>query len=269
MKTPINLTLLKIQLHSLKKSMLYIALGLVLFELMMHWFISASEMAKMFSQFMQVAPPAMKNLLGNDTLGFYTPLGMLAIAYSHPGIFFIFLIFPSTFFSREIAAARERGILALLLSRPVSRNAYLFNLTILLIAGLIYLGLMTAGGVKLAFILYGIDQPFTPFFHVIINLVFLMLFLGSAAMLISILVNSSSSATGWMVGVPLILYLLEYISRTVKPLAFTGTVNPFHYYQPQTTLSNGFCSTSDCLILAAGTLCLITASFIAFRHKDI
>ena len=269
MKTPINPTLLKIQLHNLKKPMLYIALALVLFELMMHWFISASEMSKMFSQFMMVAPPAMKNLLGGDTLGFFTPMGMLSIAYSHPGIFFIFLIFPSTFFNREIAAAREQGILALLLSRPVSRNVYLFNLTVLLTAGMIFLGLMTIAGVKLAFILYGIGQPFLPFFHVIVNVSCLMFFLGSMAMFISIVVNSSSSATGWMVGLPLTLYLLEYISRTVKPLKFTGVVNPFHFYQPQNTLSNGHCSGLNCLILVAGGICLIIASFIAFRHKDI
>ena len=269
MKTPINITLLKIQFHNLKSSLIIFAAFLILFEMLMHWFVAASEMSKLMSQFMQIAPPAMKNLLGGGELGFYSPLVMLSIAYSHPGIFFLFLLFPATFFSREIASNREKGILAINLSRPVSRFSYLCNLTIVFIAGIIFLGIMTVVGAKLSFVLYNLDQSFTPFLYVILNVVVLMFLLGSVSMFISVAVKSSSSSTGWMVGVPLTLYLLDYVSKTVKQIGFTSAINPFHYYKPQSTLVNGVCSLNDCLILIAGAVIFIVLSFVVFKHKDV
>jgi len=236
----------------------------------MHWFMISSSMAQGIAQFVKIAPPAMRRFFFEDNFGFTTVQSLLSLAYTHPFILFLFIAYPALFFHREICSAQEKGILALTLSKPISRASYLVNLIISSLLNIIALGFAAAAGVILSYYIYNTaGGALTNFMLAIINLVLLALFLGGLALLIAVCATNSGQATGWMIGLPLALYLLEFLGKSMKQIAFLSPFNPFHYFNPQKVLYEGKISYEDAGFLMGGAIVLSGLSFFSFRRKDV
>jgi ABC-type transport system involved in multi-copper enzyme maturation permease subunit len=226
-------------------------------------------MAQGILNFVKIAPPSMRRFFLEDGFGLATPLGLMSLAYNHPFILFLFFSFPALFYHGEISSAREKGILALILSKPIARSNFLLNLLLAEILGIILLGLSCAIGVMVSFQAFNVTDPLTNFLLAIVNLIFLTLFLGGISLAIAVLTVNAGQATGWMIGVPLILYLLEFVGKSLKQIAFISPINPFHYYNPQKVISVGRIAGEDAGFLIAGTIVLTGLSFIGFRRTEI
>ena len=262
-------SLLKMLFVSHLSALIWLSLSLIGFEVLMHWFVTESAIADSFLQFMKVAPPVFRQLIGEDGMGMSTSAGMMTLAYTHPGLHFLHFTFPCLFFNKEIAGARERGLLALNLSRPISRNSYLLNLIIVMLAGVVVLWLSITIGVKLSFLIYGVEEGFARFSYILLNMAFLTACIGSIALLISTAASSAGQSTGLMIGIPLTLYILEYVANSVKSLAFTSHLNPFHYYAPQKIIIYNHLPSANLFILSAMTLFFFIVSMILFKRKGI
>ncbi len=269
MNIKINMTLFRILYHKQRLTLLFFGLCLILAETMIHWFLTSSGLSQGAVQFLKMLPPAIRKLFGEESVGLFTPLGLMTIGYTHPFVYFMFISYGAIFFGREITMYRERGILPLYLAKPISRTTYLGNLSIVFVAGEFIIGLFTLAGVGLSFWIFAVDQSLMPFAITLFNLFLLALCIGSIMMLISILVETVSQATGWMIGVSFILFLLEYTGRSIEEISFLSPINPFHYYRPQSIISRGSCSPMDCVILIMGFLIFTFLSLIAFHRKDI
>jgi len=235
----------------------------------MHWFMIASSMAKSIAQFVAIAPPAMKRFFFEDSMGLATPASLISLAYTHPFILFLFIAYPALFYHREISSAQEKGLLALVLSKPLSRSSYLLNLITANLFNMIVLGVFAAAGVVLSYYIFGAEGNMGNFMLAIVNLVLLAVFLGGAALLIAVCSTNSGQATGWMIGTPLTLYLAEFLGKSMKQLAFLSPVNPFHYFNPQQVITQGRLAGEEAVFLCAGTIVLMGAAFVGFGRKEI
>ena len=244
-------------------------LGAVFFEIMLYWVIASPAMASQVSQIMRLIPPAMRKVLGEENLGFYTPLGLMSLGYTHPFIYVLYLAFPSALFSREIASARDKGILELILSQPLSRRRYLSTLVIFFLAGMIFIAGCIVGGVALSLMIFDIQLSLNVFLPVIINQLVVFAFWGAVSLFVCAVSNSSSTATGWMVGLPLLMFFLDFLGRTIKIVGAISFINPFYYYNPQTILTHTNFPLSDVLILAVSALLVTILSFYLFYRRDL
>lgn len=202
-------------------------------------------------------------------MGFFSPIGLITLGYSHPMVYTLYFIFIISLFTREVSAAVEKGTLELTLSHPLSRASYLLTLGAFFSAGLLFLCLCMFGGAAFSFWLFSIDISRTVIVPVIVNIFGLAFCFGGLVSLICVSSGTMSRAMGWSIGISIGLYLLEFIGRSVKVLSVFSPVNPIHYYRPQPILSSGAYPWWDILLLAAGGLVFFTASFYIFRRRDI
>lgn len=244
-------------------------LGIALFEFLINWMVAASKLGPQTGQLLSLLPPAIRKFLGEETLGFFSPLGLMTIGYSHPFVYAFYFIFIISLFAREISSAMEKGTLELTLSRPLSRSSYLLTLNAFFISGLSFLFLCMFGGAALSIHVFSIKVSPANILPVIVNLFCLAFCMGGIVSLICVSAKTMVQASGWAIGVGLGLYLQEFIGRSVGILGTVSPVNPIHYYRPQPALTSGEYPWGSMLILAAAGIVFFTASFFIFKRRDI
>jgi len=269
MKRWINIDIFKMLLHNYLITLIALGFSAVVFEFFIHWVLISSVIGDSIGQLIKLLPPQMRAFLGEDTLGFLSPLGFISIGYTHPFLFVLFTIFPATLFTREIASASEKGTIELILGRPVSRSCYAFTIGIFFLCGLVLLSLCQTLGVVISLHSFPVNYPFNTFLPAIINFAFLFIFIGFMSMLISVSSRHGSKSAGAIIGFTLGLYFFEYIGRTIKFIGMTSYFNPFHYYRPQHILSTNNFPTGSLLILALSGLVLFAISITIFRNRDL
>jgi ABC-type transport system involved in multi-copper enzyme maturation permease subunit len=250
-------------------NLISIGLALVFFEILIHWFLLSSMLGDIPQQFFKLVPPQFKAFLGDEGLGFLTPLSMVTIGYTHPFIYVLFTAFPAVVVHREISSSIFTGIMEFSLARPVSRTVYLLTVFIFMVFGLIILGLCLIVSTYISLLLFGISSDLTPFLLIVINLVCLFFLLGNLFLMVGVWLKSNTKVTGYIIGIALGVYLFEYLGRSIKLIGYTSVINPFHYYRPQTILSESIFPTGDLVLLIAVGLVFFALALYKFKLRDI
>ena len=243
--------------------------SVLIFEFFIHWVLIASPIGDSVGQLVKILPPQMRAFLGEESLGFLSPLGMLSFGYTHPVLYVLFTTFPASMFNKEIAVSSEKGIIELTLGRPISRTSYSMTITLFFLSGLIFMSLCQAAGVFISLKSFPVGQSFETFLPIIVNFTCLFIFIGSMSLYFSVLSEHGSKALGSIIGFTLGLFFLEYLGRSIKSMNFTLFINPFHYYRPQTTLSSGEIPYLDMGLLLVGGIVLLVLSIIQFKKRDL
>ena len=124
-------------------------------------------------------------------------------------------------------------------------------------------------GVYIGLKSFPFDYPFSTFIPAIVNFTCLFTFIGFLSLLLSVLSEHGSKATGTIIGFTLGLYFLEYIGRSLKWVGATSVINPFHYYRPQSILSSGETPFLDMTLLVIGGIILFILSIVQFKKRDL
>lgn len=114
--------------------------------------------------------------------------GSLALAYwKHPFFLLLLSLWPISRGSAAVAGEVERGTLDLVLSRPVSRVAYLGSQVAAALAGMLLLGIAMASGVLAAARVYPLEAPprIVAFAGPILNVTALGMVIFAATLLVS------------------------------------------------------------------------------------
>lgn len=252
-----------------RTNLISIGIALLIFESLIHWFLSSSMLGDIPQQFFKLVPQQFKAFLGDEGLGFLTPLSMVTIGYTHPFIYVLFTAFAAIVIHHEISSPLTTGIMEFTMARPVPRTVYIFTVFLFLVFGLLILGLCLVVSTYISLLLFKIHSSLTPFLPIVLNLVCLFFLLGNIFLLIGVMVKSSMKASGYIIGISLGLYLFEYLGRSIKLIGYTSVVNPFHYYRPQLILSENIFPTGNILLLLAGGLIFFALSLYKFKKRDI
>ncbi|MBC8204216.1 ABC transporter permease subunit [bacterium] len=264
----ISIPYFKMILRDQRPFLITYAVSLILFELMVHWLVASSEFSAQSMKLVHMLPPAFKKFMG-ENMGLLSPLGFVALGYTHPMVYTIFAAFPAGLFGREIITAREKGTIELTLCRPLSRTEFIMTTLFFFICGLIFIGIMQIFGVWLGLLVFRIEHPLYIFFPVVINLCCLFITIGGYTMLISASAKELSKALTLIIGLTVGLYFLEFICSNIEAVDFLRIVNPFYYFKPQKILGNGGYPWRDMAVLTGAGLIFIADSFRRFRRRDI
>lgn len=270
------MTLLSISGRLLRRGLggtLMLLLGIALFELInpvIGTSIGGSdEVQDLFDQL----PPGMRAITQVQPDFFIESgfAGFVALGYTHPVFFVLVSSAVVGFGARTLAGEVESGILALTLSRPVSRRA--IYLARVLDLGLIALALGVAGALGTWLGILIADAPGNLSARSYGSLLGASWLLAWAIGGLVLGASAASSTTGRVVGsatgVLVILYFIDYFADLWSPLEPFGPLSIFRYFDPVSALVDGRIPLVNIVVLAGVGLAGVVAGLLVFERRDL
>lgn len=256
--------------HSVRRSrgiLLGMAGVLAGFQLLLAAVAGWLQTVSAFGQLGSLAPPAVRQLMGQSLLTVLSVSGVVALGYFHTAVEAALVILVLVIAS-EPADELESGFTDLVLSRRVPRTAVMARTSALLIAGPTFvvaaMGIGTAAGA--AWIL----PPEVPgpsprlVWSLMLNLWALAIAWGGIAMAVSAFSRRRGRVTSWVGLAALTALLIDYLARAWAPIQPVAWLSPFHYYSPIELVMGAAIPVHDVatlLSIGAGSTCLAWAGY--------
>ncbi len=200
----------------------------------------------------------------------FTLEGSMTLGLQHPLAIAFLGIFAVGVPVSAIAAARERGTLEVLLSRPLSRRTvYLTEAIAVLVLVGIVLALLLAGqvtGAALQGVVDEIDLPLMPLVY--LNGLMLWGAFAAFALAASVSFDRGAPAIGLSLSYLLVNYFLEILGSLWRDVAWSQEYSLFHHFQPSEILT-GKADLLDLAILGAAVLIPAAYAWIIFPRRDL
>ena len=210
-------------------------------------------------QLYESLPPALRAFSGAGDIA--SPGGYLGSSFIHP---VPLVIQGAVAISMGTAAARdlESGLGELMLSRHLSRRAWLGAHAIATGLGVTLVGLAAGAGALAAMVVVEDLGDISPadLVPVVAGSVLLFSAIAAIALLATALARTGGAAVGWAAGVVVVMYALNYLARVWRSAEPLGPLSVFHYFDPGVVLSRGVVDGTDVLTLAAVA---VAATFVA------
>ena len=247
----------------------WLALGLFVFEWLITRLAPTGAEVGAIQQLIQLLPPALMQMFGNEMMANLHPLGALSFGYAHP----FAIVLPAAWAVRVSAASLAgeigNGTLSLLAARPVSRHALVASGLIMLAFGLAVIAGMgwagTATGLASRPAL-GLDAG--PFVRVATTQWLLFMAFGTIGLLVSATRRAGGQAIGITSAIIAVSFALDYIARAWAPVKWLHPASLFGYFHPQKLAAEGF-SAGDLLPLAITGVVASVLSFVIFGDRDL
>lgn len=260
----------RLALRHSARSIVLISVGLGLF----YWVTLLSSSAflspdQQLPPFLTEPPRVMRAFLGGSA-NFISPTAWLASGMLHPIVLSLTSIAGFIVVTGTGATELERGTLDLVLSRPVTRRAYLLARAS---AGLVMLAIAIAGGfigtLVSRLVVAGVDELPIGRTAVVFGAQFL-LFAGFAliALAISARSNLRSRALGASIGVVVGAFFVNFLSLLFDALAWLGFITPFHYFNVANIIE-GRPYVGHVLVLAGIAVAAGVIAVRSFEHRDL
>ena len=270
------MTMLRISARLLRRGLggtLMLLLGITLFELInpvIGTSIGGSDAVQgLFDQL----PPGMRAITQVQPDFFIQSgfAGFVALGYTHPVYFVLVSSAVVGFGSRTLAGEVESGILALTLSRPVSRRA--IYLARVLDLGLLALALAAAGALGTWVGILIADAPSDLSAQAYIMLIgaswLLAWSIGGLVLGASAAASTTGRVVGWATGVLVILYFIDYFAELWSPLEPFGPLSIFRYFDPVAALVDNRIPLVNLIVLAGVGIVGVVAGLLVFERRDL
>jgi ABC-type transport system involved in multi-copper enzyme maturation permease subunit len=251
---------------------LMLLLGVMLFQFINPFIADSLGGAEGLEGLVNQLPPAMQQLaqMSPDFLAMTGLAGYLSRGYDHPVYFILSISAMVGFAGRAIAGEVDSGVLALALSRPISRlNIYLAR-----VIGVVVLCVLfgSAGPVATAL---GI-QVAAPVGEVsgsqlaamaLLGMLFTWA-IGGLALMVSAFSNSTGRVVGWATGYLVIAYFVDVFAELWSALEPIRPLSLFDYFETSPTMVDGRVPTESALVFAGVGLAAVVAGWLVFRRRD-
>ncbi len=196
--------------------------------------------------------------------------GFVALGYTHPVYFVLLSSAVIGFGARTLAGEVESGILALTLSRPVSRSVIYLARVLDLGAIALVLGLAGAVGTWLGFLIADAptNLPIAAYLAVIGAAWLLAWAIGGLVLGASAASSTTGRVVGWATGVLVILYFIDYFADLWEPLEPFGPISIFRYFDPVAALVDGRIPLVNVAVLGGVGLVGVIAGLLVFTRRD-
>ncbi len=157
-----------------------------------------------------------------------------------------------------------------LLTWPVSRNEIFVSKTAVIILNILILNLaaFAAGIIWLEAVKTG-PLNIIPFLILSVYTLLLNLFFGTAGLLISTLIRKAKPITTFSVGLVLILYFVETISKITEGISGFGYLSPFRYARVDAVSTDYGLDALNLLYFIGFSLLFSVLAWSVYRRKDI
>lgn len=247
-------------------------LGLMVFQLVNPFIAESLGGPEGLEGLVEQLPPAMQTLaqMSPDFLAMTGLAGYLSRGYDHPVYFILSISAMVGLAGRSIAGEVDRGTLALVLSRPISRR----SIYAARVAGVVALAVaFGAAGPMATWIGLRIAQPVGEV--TISQLAALaalgMLFLwavGGLVLLVSARSSSTGRVVGWATGYLVVAYFVDVFAELWSILEPARPLSLFHYFDTSGTMVEGAVPLGSAIVLGGVGLVAIIAGGLIFERRD-
>ncbi len=213
-------------------------------------------------------PPALRAFSGAADIA--SPGGYLGSTFIHP---VPLVIQGAIAISLATAPARDldSGLAELILSRDLSRRAWLAAHAIATGLSLLLVGLAaTAGALVSVLVVEDLGSiAMADLAKVTVGTLLTFFSIGGIALLCSAVIRSGARAVGWAAGITVVMYALNYLAQVWKIAEPLGPLSVFHYFDPGVILSRGQLDTSDVVALALIAIATTVAAHVVIAWREI
>lgn len=262
-----NRTLIRHEALSSWRFLVLLALGLMLFGLLMAALFPAMKdsmtaMLQMVPSFLQ---PLVRSRAGLDTFE-----GFSGMAFTHPVLLALFAAWSISRGAQAIAGEIEGGTLGWMLSYPVGRVSVLLSKAVVLLAGAAVLSAAMIAGLLAGAVMLGIPHAgIKPYLFTGIETFLLYGAVGAVTLCASAVVSERGKATLVGTGFMLASFLLNYVAELWAPAKTIRFLSVFAHYDPKGLLGGASPSLAHLAVLGGVTLVAIAAAAVAFRKRNL
>jgi hypothetical protein len=246
-----------------------IALTLFLIQIAQAGIVHDNEKVRALLQFIDVLPPIVKAALGGDMLRAGNVAGLLLIAYEHPFVLFLFMLFAVGVPTGLLAGEVQRGTMELILSRCATKTQVYICAGLLTVTGMFALVMVMFLGTVAAVTWYDFkgQVPLDLFFRIAINGGLLASTFGAFALLCAASFGRLYAAVGASVAFLVANYFISLVSKWWPAMASLRSATLFHLAGgPQ--LATGW-PVHDMALLAAILLAAAVVGGIIWHRRDL
>ena len=257
-------------LRTVWRPMVFVSLIILLFLLLIG-FVWNSLGDTLAIGLMELLPDDLKTLLESQ-FGFMPAAGVegwLASVSRHPIFIVLFAAYAIAVGASSISREIETGDILFVLSKPISRAAFISGKILASITGIFILQLVYLLGLLASLRFFGATTNMDLFIYLVVNSFLLFALINAIAVCFSAFGNEASWATGRSIMVILLMYFIDFVSNIWEQAASFGFISLFNYYDPGNMVLDQVVPWRDfaVLFLCSGAIYLVAG--IAFRKRDI
>lgn len=249
--------------RSLRRTLLLgLALGAFLFLVGLSY---SSVDENQIRSLVESLPPALQAFVKGSDIA--SPAGYLGSTFIHP---ITLSIMAATAIAAGAAPARdvETGVAELMMSRPLTRSAWLGAEIVAMVIQLVIVATMGFMGALIAISTVDALAPVSAGNLLLTAIPLLILFLGIGAvtMLAGSFSRTAARAIGWGTAFALVAYALDYLAQVWGLAEPLGPLSVMHWYRPATILGSGSVPASTWIALL-GVAVVATALALAITSR--
>ena len=265
----INFNLLRYQLKTKRRNMLYFSIGMFLWGLMITALYPTVSGVEAFSDYWSQFPDTLKNLFGGHEINILKPEGYITLEYYQLFLPIILGAFVFAFAAFCVVKARENGTLEILLTHPIERWKYALTSFLSLAAGLAALSVLAVGSVMLVSLVLGIDISYVGQLKFMVLLYLLVLALGSISLCASCALNKSGQVYAVGITVLAVSYLVNFVSNNWSFFKVLDHAFLYHYFDPYGVMTTAGFPWSSAVYYLAVSIAFMGLSMVALQRRDI
>jgi len=246
-----------------------VALVLAAFEMVLCAVVAGVDTASAFSQFAQLAPPALRALMEQNMPG-GSPAAVLAFGWNHPVAHALLSAVAITLASRAIAGEVENGGIELTMAQPISRAEYFgahVGFALVALAAILAAGL---SGTALGQRIWNLPA-FDPLrlAALFLNALLLQVAIYAVTLLVSAFGREAGRVALAGVLVAVLSFLVNVVAALWSKAAFAKPWSLHAYFEPRDILVAGNLEGSSLAILGAVAVAATAAAYARFASRDL
>ncbi|HET7264801.1 MAG TPA: ABC transporter permease subunit [bacterium] len=243
--------------------------GLVLFEYLLavvYGTLGGPNLGAM----VQLLPPGIQALLGNEVGRLLTPQGFLAFIFVHPFVLVLMSAFPIAFASGALAGEVERRTIALVLTRPISRRQVVTSIALVMVAGIVAMCAALWMGLVLVTRLRGLGPvDVTALGWAAASGTVAFWVIGGVTLLSSAAASEAGRAGAVGTAFALVSYVADYVANLAPAWRWLKRYSVFAYWDPQGVVARGGLIWSDVAVLVGVAALTTVLAVVVFERRDV
>jgi ABC-2 type transport system permease protein len=219
---------------------------------------------------LQMLPPGIQALLGNEVARLLTLEGFLAFIFVHPFVLVLMSTFPIAFASGALAGEVERRTIALVLTRPISRRQVAGSVAVTMLIGVAVMCVALGGGLILITRLRGLGPiDLTAFGWATASAAAAFWAVGGVTLLSSSAASEAGRAGGVGAAFTLASYVANYVGNLAPDWKWLRRYSLFAYWDPQGVVTRGGVLWPDVAVLLGVAALTIVLALVVFDRRDV
>jgi ABC-2 type transport system permease protein len=219
---------------------------------------------------LQMLPPGIQALLGNEVARLLTLEGFLAFIFVHPFVLVLMSAFPIAFASGALAGEVERRTIALVLTRPISRRQVAGSVAVTMMIGVTIMCAALWGGLALVTRLRGLGPiDLTALGWAAASAIAAFWAVGGVTLLSSAAASEAGRAAGVGAAFTLVSYVADYVANLSPDWRWLRRYSMFAYWDPQGVVTRGGVLWSDVAVLVGIAALTIVLALVVFDRRDV